>query len=325
MLASLRVIVPSYNGRHHLERCLTALREGVPEARVIVVDGSPSEASSEMVRSDFPEVDLLKWPNHGWAHANNRGLEHCARDPGARTFLFLNSDAFVSRASVVSMVSRLHSAPEVGVVGPVLLNEDGSRQANFGFWYWPTRMRVRRPMRVPVVSGACLATRRDVLAAAGLFDETFFLYNEELDWCGRVRELGYKVELLPEPVVHVGKGSTGQSPMLQLEEQRGFLYLSKKRSGGLATEVLRRAMQLEGWAGKQVARSSERRDMWERLESLARRAAFAESSFPVSGRALPQNPFLDDEYPRPQSSPRPSRPSARAAPRVAAEPARASF
>jgi hypothetical protein len=207
----------------------------------------------------------------------------------------------------------------------VLLNEDGSRQANFGFWYWPTRMRVRRPMRVPVVSGACLATRRDVLAAAGLFDETFFLYNEELDWCGRVRELGYKVELLPEPVVHVGKGSTGQSPMLQLEEQRGFLYLSKKRSGGLATEVLRRAMQLEGWAGKQVARSSERRDMWERLESLARRAAFAESSFPVSGRALPQNPFLDDEYPRPQSSPRPSRPSARAAPRVAAEPARASF
>lgn len=279
-LCDLSIVVPSYNARELLARTLRTVRHEAPEAEVLVVDGSSSDGSGAMVRAEFPTVTLITLPNHGFAHAINRGLERAR----GTYFLLLNSDLFVTRPALLAMLGRLSAEPRLGAVSPRLVNEDGSVQEVFGPFYWPNWVEIRRPTRVWVLPAACLMTRRDVIDRVGALDETFFLYNEEYDWCARCRAEGYHLEMLPERVVHVGGGSTPRSPALTLEAQRGFLYLASKHAPGFVSESLRRAMLIEGFCYARLDPRPEHRAMWSKLESLTRRAAYEESPFPLSGR-----------------------------------------
>lgn len=279
-LRSLSIVVPSYNARALLRRALRTVGIAAPEAEVIVVDGASGDGSADMVRTEFPSVHVLEHKNHGFAHAVNRGLEAA----GGKYLLLLNSDLFVTRAALETMVARLATDSKLGAVAPVLLNEDGTRQHVFGTAYWPNWMSIRRPTRVPMVSGACLMTRRDVVRAVGGLDENFFLYNEEWDWCARLWRAGFHVELVPEEVVHVGGGSTHRSPELLLEEQRGFLYFWHKHGPKPVVAALRLAMLFEGWSKARIDPRPQHRAMWKQLESLTRREAYTESPFPLSGR-----------------------------------------
>lgn len=279
-LLDLSIAIPSYNGRGHLERCLGGLAQDAPEAEIIVVDGASSDGSADFVAAHYPKVQLLRMPNHGWAHATNRGLEVATRP----FLLCLNSDAFPDRQALQAMATRLREAPTVGAVGPMLRNVDGSRQKVFGLWYWPVWREITRPTQVPVISGACLMLSRTAWEKVGPFDETLFLYNEELDWCHRAKDAGFRLELISTNVTHVGGGSTGRNPLLTYEEQRGFLHVASKHWPRPVIEGLRRAMQLEGWALKSLDPRSGHREMWARLESAMRREAYEETPYPVSGR-----------------------------------------
>ncbi|AKF09549.1 glycosyltransferase family 2 protein [Sandaracinus amylolyticus] len=280
----LSIVIPSYNARALLRRTLRTLQVAAPEAEVIVVDGRSRDGSPEMVRDEFPDVSLHRYENHGFAHAVNRGLEQASGE----YILLLNSDLFVSKAALDAMIGRLAADRSVAAVAPILHNEDGTRQHLFGWpfgaFYWPNWLRVRNVSRVPLLNGACFMTRRDVLREIGAFDENFFLYNEEYDWCVRAQRAGYHLELVPEPVVHVGGGSTAPSPDLWLEAQRGFLYFTSKHGSPLATEMLRRAMQFQGFCYKRTDPRARHRAMWEKLESLTSREAYLESPFELSGR-----------------------------------------
>ncbi len=276
----LSIIIPSYNARALLRRTLRTLAVAAPEAEVIVVDGASHDGSSAMVRAEFSSATLLEQKNHGFGHAINRGLE-AAR---GEYLLLLNSDLFVSRAALESMMARLASEQLCAGVAPVLLNEDGTRQHVFGAFYWPNWVPIRGVTRVPLVSGACLMTRRNVVEHIGGIDENFFLYNEEWDWCARAVRSGYHLELIPDEVVHVGGGSTSQSPELRLEAQRGFLYLAQKHAPELVVQGLRRAMHFQGFCYSRMDPRPRHRAMWAQLESLARREAYTESPFPLSGR-----------------------------------------
>lgn len=279
-LRALSIVIPSYNARALLRRTLRTLEVAAPEAEVIVVDGSSNDGSGDMVRAEFPWAKLLIQPNHGFAHAVNRGLEQCT----CPYLLLLNSDLFVTRAALESMYSRLSGDPLLAAAAPTLTNEDGSKQRTFGAFYWPNWVDVRKATRVWLLSAACLMTRRDVVDQIGALDESFFLYNEEYDWCARARRAGFHMEILPEPVVHVGGGSTGRNPFLTLEEQRGFLYVSSKHSSPLVLQGLRRVMQFEAYCYSRIDPRPAHRQMWAKLESLARREAYLESHFEVSGR-----------------------------------------
>lgn len=279
-IRDLSVVIPSYNARALLRRTLRTLSVAAPEAEVIVVDGCSRDGSPEMVRDEFPGVALLSFENYGFAHAVNRGLERARGE----FVLLLNSDLFVSRAAIETMMTRLAADTDVGGVAPVLLNEDGTRQYLFGLFYWPNYLPIRKATRVPLLNAACLMTRRDVLYEVGGFDENFFLYNEEYDWCARVIGAGYHLELIPERVVHVRGGSTPRTPELTLEAQRGFLYLAQKHAPAVVVEGLRRAMQFEGFCWSRVDPRPRHRAMWARLESLTKRAAYLESPFALSGR-----------------------------------------
>jgi len=279
-LRALSILIPSYNARPLLARTLRTLASAAPEAEVIVVDGESSDGSADMVRSDFPSVTLVPQRNHGFAHATNRGIERASRP----YVLFLNSDLFVTREALLSMHGRLAADARLAAVSPRLVNEDGSIQEVFGPFYWPNWVQVQKASRVWVLPGACVMTRREVIERVGALDETFFLYNEEYDWCARCRAAGYHLELVPERVVHVGGGSTGRSPSLTLEEQRGFLYLANKHAPPIVAKTVRQLMFVESYVSARMDPRPAHRSMWAQLESLTRREAFRESPFALSGR-----------------------------------------
>lgn len=281
--SDLSVIIPSYCAREHLDACLTTLRREVPGAEVIVVDGGSSDGSPELVREKHPEVRLHTCRNHGWAYATNRGVELSTRS----VFLFLNSDAYPTRVAIEAMQQRLEAEPELAAAAPMLLNEDGTRQALFGFWYWPTWRDLTRPTEAPVLSAACMMTTREKFERVGAFDESFFLYNEEFDWCRRARRAGYSLEIVPHRIVHIGGGSTTRSPLLTLESWRGFVYLSAKHWPVWATELLRESMRVQGFVLKRVDPRPGYRSMWSQMESMMKRGAYRESPFDVSGRGVP--------------------------------------
>ncbi|MBN8612629.1 MAG: glycosyltransferase family 2 protein [Deltaproteobacteria bacterium] len=279
-LPSLSIVIPSYNARELLARSLSTLQQVARGAEVIVVDGASADGSADMVERDFPEVILVRQKNHGFAHATNRGIERASRP----FVLLMNSDLFLTREALDAMHARLAADARLGAVAPRLVNEDGSRQTVFGAFYWPNWVEVKEASRVWLVSGACFMTRRDVIERVGALDESFFLYNEEYDWCTRCRDAGYHLEMVPAPVVHVGGGSTGKSPDLTLEAQRGFLYVAQKHAPPIVAEALRRAMLFEGYCKSRIDPRPEHRSMWAKLESIMRREAYLESPFPVSGR-----------------------------------------
>lgn len=299
-MEDLSVVIPSFNGRKHLGRTLEDLLSVAPDAEVIVVDGGSTDGSQDFVRQTFPGVALLEVENHGFSHATNRGVEATTRP----LVLFLNSDLFINGRALEEMAAALRGDVTVGAVGPYLFNEDGSRQQHFTWLYWPRYLpQLTGPVDVPRVCGACIMTRRDVLETVGCLDESFFLYNEEFDWCERVTVGGYSVRLLPVGATHVGGGSTKPSPELTLERYRGFLYMLGKHRPLIQIPV-RRSMQFKGWFFKRFDPKPEWRAMWSKVHAMTSTGDYRESPFSLSGRGvvslepLPQRASRRDRAPR---------------------------
>lgn len=258
----LSIIVVSWNTRDLLARCLASVyahpREG--QLEVWVVDNASSDGSQALVRTQFPQAQLIEnTENEGFAAANNRGI---ARS-GGRYILLLNSDAEVGPGVLAAMVHFMDEQPAVGAIGPKLVNPDGSFQASYArfpslFWelllitglarffigpYAPSpRPRageVARP--VDWVAGAALLVRRTAVDQVGPLDSGYFLYSEETDWCWRMWQGGWPVWYVPEiRIVHHAGASAHQRPA----HNYGALYRSKLRFfvrhyGALAAGSLR--------------------------------------------------------------------------------------
>jgi GT2 family glycosyltransferase len=280
VLENLSIVIPVYNGRAVLETALEILERCAQEAEIICVDGGSTDGALELIRSKS-FVRLLEVENHGWGHANNRGFELATRS----IILTMNSDLFPTKQALELMTARLLENPSIGAVGPVLLNLDGSRQWGFGSLYWPNWVRIKRPTRINILHGACLMTRRDVLEKVGGFDESFFFYNEEFDWCWRLGKTGFGLEIQPTSVVHVEGASTGKrNPNVQVEQNRGSLYLIQKHFSGWLLESTRLFFQLLGWLGQIIDPRADFKPAWARIESLAKQKDYLDTPFPLSGR-----------------------------------------
>ncbi|HWG85669.1 MAG TPA: glycosyltransferase family 2 protein [Deinococcales bacterium] len=279
MLRELSVVVPSYNSRELLRKALALLTGAAPEAEAIVVDGSSTDGSADMTEAEFPGVRVLRVPNHGWAHATNRGFETTR----GRYLLTMNSDLFITRAALEGMVRALTDA-RVGAAGPTLLNEDGTRQQAFGPLYWPNWLPARAARSVPLVHGSCLMTRRDVLEKVGGLDENFFFYNEEFDWCWRLKRSGYARVQVPETAVHLGGGSTPPSPRFQVEGWRGSLHLVRKHAPAPVTTAIRTLALGLAAAAARLEKRPENQAAWHEVARIARTGDTLKSPFPLSGR-----------------------------------------
>ena len=269
------VVVVTYNALPWVERCLESVR-GVES---VVVDHGSTDGTAAHVRERFPEVEVIEEENLGLAHGWNTGV---ARTSG-RYVLLLNADAWLDEGALEALVAFADAHPRAAVVGPRLRNPDGSLQRSVrGFptlWRLATEYLFLRKLgprsrllnkfyegdfdhdkarEVDWLFGACLLVRRDAADEVGLFDEDFFMFSEETDWCYRFRQAGWSVWFFPgAEVVHVGGASHGGR--LFAENVRGHLRFLAKHRGAREAERARRLL-LAGVRLRLLVFRGERRD-----------------------------------------------------------------
>jgi hypothetical protein len=226
---NLSIIIVNYNTRNLLQDCLKSIYTLYSKPytlEVIVVDNSSTDGSLQSINS-------LKWPNlrviankknEGFARAVNQGLKQA----GGKYLLLLNSDIFVKKNALDKLIAFAKNQPQVGVIGGRLLNPDGSLQGSC--FYLPTFLRIIRefwfngpstlnkyvplgdkPVEVEAVSGAVFLIPKKVLSKVGFFNERYFMYFEDLDYCRRVRQAGFKVYYLPGAEFIHEHGASGRS------------------------------------------------------------------------------------------------------------------
>ena len=259
----LSIIIVSWNTSGLLRQCLNSIYETSCRFsfEVIVVDNGSSDDSVSMVEECFPSVILLKnGKNLGFACANNQGL---ATGQG-RYFMLLNSDTIVLPGAVDALVEAANRHPEVGVIGPKLLNMNGTLQQSWSSF--PSfvselvgrNFRIRRPVPdvpnmydVDWIMGACMLVRSETIQDVGKMDEDYFFYSEETDWCFRIKKKNWKVWYLASTeIYHVGGGSTDRGSTAQLVRlYQGKLLYFQKNHGGLVTTLLRLGLAISNSLG----------------------------------------------------------------------------
>jgi GT2 family glycosyltransferase len=292
-VSTLSIIIVSHNTRDLLARCLTSIREaGYRQPyEVLVIDNASSDGSAEMVAERFPDVRVVRnEANLGFSAANNRGVTLSSGDH----ILLLNSDAQLKPGTLESMVERLDRDPDLGIIGPRIENPDGLVEISWGKDLNPFRELLRKALQYfhrrknPLalawvrsftsrsrlthwVSGACLLCRRDAYLRAGLMDQDFFLYMEDIDLCRRVRGLGFKVAYYPEAtVLHVRGASTDKDPArVSYEYRKSQLLFYRKKGNRLWFETVRYYLAL-----KALARQKREPETWGRILALVRSFRF---------------------------------------------------
>lgn len=264
IIPDLSIIIVSWNVRDLLRECLRSVKAGQGELNleVIVVDSASIDSSAQMVQQEFPWVDCVTCTeNVGFPKGNNIGL---ARAHG-RNLLLLNPDTKIHGDALTLMVNYLDTHPDVGLIGPQLLNPDGTVQSSRrrfptlataffestwleGFApnslllkYYALDLPDSETAEVDWVTGACMMTRRNVTARVGGMDEAYFMYSEELDWCRRIKEDGWRIVYLPAAKVthHVGKSSEQAVTQRHINFNRAKLRYFRKYHGRFPAAVLR--------------------------------------------------------------------------------------
>ncbi len=248
------VILVSYNTRDRLMAALDALgRAGEEDLEVVVVDNASTDGSAAAAR-DHPvrPAVIERAVNGGFSAGVNSGLA-AAR---GRILLLVNSDAVVSPGGLSRLADYLEAHPDVGVAGGRVLNGDGSLQPTafrepglfdswreFGFAGGGLRPAPDRTGQVEWVSGAFMGFRADTARELGGFDEDFFLYAEDIEWCRRVRRSGRAVHYVAEAsAVHEGRGSDASSGGMSLRAVAARILFHRKTAGAPAAFLLRAAL-----------------------------------------------------------------------------------
>ena len=299
----LSVIVVTHESADYIVPCLRAVLAAEPpgEIEILVVDNRSEDGTAALVRREFPAVRLLFPPGRsGFARNVNLGL----REASGRHLLILNPDTEVAPDVLRRLAGHLDARPEVGVVGPLLVNPRGEPELSCRSF--PTlgralaeslmldrlgrRLLAGRPdfraRGVDWLAGACLMVRREVIAGdarhvpVGLLDERIFLFAEDTEWCYRTRRAGWEVVYDPRVTVlhHKGSGHGFDEWRYALTCQ-GVSYFFRKHRGRLAA-ALYQAILLPGLllraglaAGAWVLAARRRTECERRLRSYLRLAA----------------------------------------------------
>ena len=234
-MLDLSVIIVSWNVRNYLADCLRSvfaeLNYSNLRGEVWVIDNSSTDGTVDMIRDLFPDVHLIiNEGNPGFGAANNQGMQAADKKEPRYHFL-LNPDTVVRAGAFGKMVAFMDENPNVGMTGARLVYGDGRFQHSafefprigqllFDLFPVPARLyeskmngRYPRKLYEPTHKafpidhplGATMLVRRDVAQETGGFDEIFFMYCEELDWCRRIHMAGWEIYTVPAAeVVHYG-------------------------------------------------------------------------------------------------------------------------
>ena len=254
----LSIVIVSFNARVDLVNCLLSLKKNPPSLahEIVVVDNASADGSADAARK-IPGVHVIQLErNVGFAAGNNAGIA-VARGDG---LLLLNSDTLVPPGALDRLVERLAATPSAAIAGPRLVDEAGTAELSFGRMISPwNELRQKRrseewiareTMReqfVDWVSGACLLVRRQDAVRAGLLDERFFLYTEDVDFCHAVRMTGRKVLFTPvATITHLRGRSRVSRPVASQRAYRASHLAFYEKHHPLWTPLLKLYLRLRG-------------------------------------------------------------------------------
>ena len=290
--AVVDAVIVNYNAGPLLSRCVESLLQSALVRTVVVSDNASSDKSVDAVRKLIPAghhvVLRLNNANLGFGRACNIGFSLTQ----APYILFINPDCIAQPGSVERLLNVLEQHPDMGMVGPLILNPDGSEQAGarrttptvgraFIKAFGLSRLAARfsggpgdfnldstvlptEPSDVDAISGACMLVRRSAIEQVGLFDEGYFMHCEDLDWCMRFRLAGWRVVFVPDAVVMHEKGVSSRSRPVFVEwhTHRGMARYYRKFFANRYPIVLMPVVLAGIWA----------RFAWVALGHLVRRA-----------------------------------------------------
>lgn len=253
----LSIVIVNWNTKDYIVNCLESLlkQDIVGNLEIIVVDNASTDGSTAVVQERFPSVKLICNDNNlGFAKANNMGIKQCSGD----YICLVNSDIVALRDSLKNMIDYMSKYPEIGMLGPRILNPDMTLQPScMGFpTLWNIYCRsfaldVLFPaselfggrlmgyfahdtiQNAEVLNGCFLMVSRKALAEVGLLDETFFIYGEDVDWCKRFKNAGWGVVFYPyAEAIHYGGASSSNAPIkFYIEMQHADLQYWIKHHG----------------------------------------------------------------------------------------------
>jgi GT2 family glycosyltransferase len=254
MSHTLSTIIVNYNPGPLLRKCVDSLLACPVDIEIIVVDNASNDASLDGLQ-DLSQVRVIRNPaNVGFAAACNIGAQASC----APFLLFLNPDCFFQPDAIVPLLAGLQSGDRVGMVGGLLVNEDGTEQGGgrravptpwrslvraFGLQRFANRwpklfydFHLHKlplpdsPIEVEAISGACMLVKREAMEDVGLWDEGYFLHCEDLDWCMRFRQKGWKILFVPDARMYHTLGACSQSRRVFVEwhKHKGMLRFYRK-------------------------------------------------------------------------------------------------
>ncbi|MCJ7577598.1 MAG: glycosyltransferase family 2 protein [candidate division Zixibacteria bacterium] len=251
----LSIVIVNYNVKNLLRKCLESIfkYEKDAEFEVIVVDNNSKDYCQQMLKKDFPQVQLIEnKQNSGFSRACNQGI----KESQGRYILLLNPDTELTPGGFKKMIDFMDSKPEVGICGPKMMDQEGNLQ--FSCRSFPSYLTAisssqsilnrifpenflsqkyllkeknhSQIMEVNWVSGSCLLAKRETFEKIGLLDERFYMYVEDVDLCYRAKKLGFSVFYFPSVVVihHIGKSTQKRKFAMLLEHHRSMYYFYRK-------------------------------------------------------------------------------------------------
>lgn len=251
----LSIVIPNYNTKKLLRKCLQSIeqeskRVKEQEIEVIIVDNGSTDSSVDYLKrvADGKKIQIiLLGENWGFARAVNQGIKKAK----GKYILLLNSDTQVQKETLKEAVDFIQRHPH-SIVGLQLVNLDGSIQPSVyhfpsilgavkEFWlgqkdsyqkYYP---KSPHPVKVDAVTGAAMLIPKKIIKKIGLFDEKYFFYFEDLDYCRRAKKAGLKVYYLPSvKILHHHGAATQAIPELTHQ----WLVESSKKYNGLVKYYL---------------------------------------------------------------------------------------
>lgn len=264
-LTDLSIIIVSWNVCALLEACLESIvcaSTADYAIQIIVVDSASSDGSDQMIREKYPQVKLLAQPvNLGYTRCNNIGLDVAT----GRYMLLLNPDTEIIGDALAKMTAYMEANPAVGVIGPHTLNSDGTTQSTRrhfptlavglfeSTWLQPYAPRAILNHHyvndgaddaigdVDWVQGSALMVRRETYTQIGGLDEGYTMYSEELDWCKRTKDAGWRVVYYGQAQIthHGGKSSEQVTARKHIHFQESKLRYFRKYHGWASAQVLR--------------------------------------------------------------------------------------
>ncbi len=295
-LGDLTIVIIHYQTPTLLRRCLDRLRVYAPGARLVVTNNyehdscehdscehdSSEHDSSDCNRSDYkhddrsnhdgleplqtcyPDVYFIHTLNHSFAHAVNTGLKASTTPFVAH----MNADVMVGPNTFSALLNALVADDTIGMVGPRCATPAGNWQDQGLLYRWHHgRLARSRHYAVDVgwLSGCVQLLRRDVVAAVGGMDTRLRFYNEDMEWCGRLRAAGYRCRLVKTDVMHLGGAATPGAARFWLEGLRGGYLLSARTQPRWVRAGHRWGLKQVASLARHVAKHSSTRSAWHRF------------------------------------------------------------